>query len=292
MNQTYKEYKGQFLMSLFLFLGLSGCGRPIDVYIQKIAELGYIAFITPVELSGLGTVVGGTPDRLSIFAPSDTCFPRVYGGEPTNLMHVDPISVFQFDKSFDLKVNGQILFDLLKAGTPSLGVGVNISQVKKIRLQMTNATVEYFDAVKMIDFYNNKMIDVCKKFLDQAGFVVQALRIEKLRFEFFDTTNGHIQLNAKNIKDFLHIENQVDWAIEEGVTLVIDTPKYIGYQLARLRYKDHGLALYRATEVKDNQFVFKFLGDVNSGDASSYQELFAPNWSKMNQMNEILSTNF
>ena len=49
----------------------------------------------------------------------------------------------------------------------------------------------------------------------------------------------------------------VDWEITDSHNVEITTPKYIGYQLGRLRLEDDGRSLYRAVEAIDDQFVFE-----------------------------------
>ncbi len=47
------------------------------------------------------------------------------------------------------------------------------------------------------------------------------------------------------------------WEIVDETTIVITTPKYIGYQLGRLRLEDDGRSLWRAMSAKEDKYVFE-----------------------------------
>ena len=63
------------------------------------------------------------------------------------------------------------------------------------------------------------------------------------------------------------------WKIVDSYKIEIDEPKYVGYQLGRLRLEDNGRTLYRATTVKDDKFIFESIGIFNKNELKSNKSL-------------------
>ncbi len=59
------------------------------------------------------------------------------------------------------------------------------------------------------------------------------------------------------LNQYIRILPNVNYEIVEGYKVVITTPKYIGYQLGRLRQEDQGQVLYRAMQAENDKFVFE-----------------------------------
>ena len=267
------------------------CGNGQDDFYKRIEGLGYIPYRMPVAVSGTGTVVGGVANRPTLFAHPETCFPYHLANNQT-LRRTDTVSMFHFDREFDIRgYQRQMLFSMLGTGTPSIGVGFDLKSVQKIRLHARGASVEYFDGIYLQEFYNNQMTENCKELLDRVGFVVQALRVDQLEFTFVSQHNTEIQLSTENLPQFLSIDAGVKWRIKDYTRLYIDTPKYIGFQLARLQRVDKGLAIYRAAKVRNNTFVFENMGHFGL-DANPFvpPPAFAPNLSLLKQQARELET--
>jgi hypothetical protein len=103
------------------------------------------------------------------------------------------------------------------------------------------------------------MNDDCKQFLDMGGFIFQALRVGKLKYTFYNRNGAKIELSLANIQAILDIGVGLRYSVENSATLVFDGPRYIGFQLGRLRQEDHGVGLYRATKTKNNKWVWEAL---------------------------------
>ena len=104
------------------------------------------------------------------------------------------------------------------------------------------------------------MRDVCREYLDDVGFVIPALITDSMKLSIKKVGGLNVGLNSDNVADFFEFEAGVDWQIVDEYSIEISTPKYIGYQLGRLRLEDDGRVLYRAKTVEDDQFIFEAIG--------------------------------
>ncbi|MBF0360385.1 MAG: hypothetical protein HQK49_05200 [Oligoflexia bacterium] len=245
------------LSTLFLLtlVTLFGCNPLTELY-KEIKQYGYIAYPTPLQYAGPGTMIGGSPKALNLIAAPETCFPDSINGVPTNLRKTDLTTLPR--KSYKFSVGGNLKFKLLNflnTGNPVLNASVGFGIVKTMELVMSGVSIEYLDSIKISEYYP-KMSDICKQYLNYVGFIIQAIRVEKLSFQFRTATNALLQLSVENIKDIVDIGAGVEFSIDNSVTLNITTPKYIGYQLGELRQKNNGLVLYRANKIRFNKFVF------------------------------------
>ena len=101
------------------------------------------------------------------------------------------------------------------------------------------------------------MRQTCKDYLDDVGFVIQALITDSMKINIQQIGGTNIGLNSDNIANFIEFEAGVDWRIVDEYTVEISTPKYIGYQLGRLKLEDEGRVLYRAMTADEDRFVFE-----------------------------------
>ncbi|MFK7871740.1 MAG: hypothetical protein AB8C84_01030 [Oligoflexales bacterium] len=241
----------------FVFLLLS-CGSPEKEFEKQLKKLGYIPYSTPLQHAGTGTLVGGQPSRLSLVAPPESCFPRFDNDDAGKLRRDDPTILPEIMREVNIGASAKAdFFAQLAAGMPSIRAGFHSKSIKKIHLRFEGARVEYFDSLRLTEFYRNGMTDLCKDYLERVGFMIQALRVEKMIFTFYKKKTGKVNLDVEGIESFLDIGSNVDWRIEEGSSLIITTPKYIGYQLGRLRRKDNGFVFKRSTRIKKDKFVWK-----------------------------------
>ena len=244
---------------LIIFIVCCGCGDPYAEMDKMLKEHGYIAFTSPMSETGTGTLVGKNTKQLQFVAPAESCFPFKIEGEETRLRIKDDTQLPVRSKV--LHVNADMyfkLFEKLKVGAPSIKAGVHLNKTSRLDFFVEGAQAEMMDHIKLTEFYRNQMPSICKEYLDvDVAFIIQALKITQMHFSFYDDVGGRIYLSLDNIKEFLDIQVDVKWHIEDNFTLIVDTPKYIGYQLGLLKEDDNGLALWRARKERFGKPVFE-----------------------------------
>jgi hypothetical protein len=251
-------------LPLFLLGGalvaLTGC-NPLDALNSEIINSGHIPFANPLAHSNTGTLVGGRPSRLQLVAPPETCFPSAVNGVPTQLRFRDDTVLPNQSKlvSVGFDANVKVLSGLSSANG-TLNAGVNFSHVEQMELSFDGVHIEYMDSVRVTQFYQTQMPAICKDYLDQVGFIIQALQADKMTFKFFSKDGGALNLSVDNIKSIIDVSVDLKWEIDNNVSLVITTPKYLGYQLGKLQRKDNGFAFFRASRTKNDTFVFDSIG--------------------------------
>ncbi len=251
--------KIQKLLVLSVFtLTLVSCGNPVKILKKEIKKAGYILYQNPIEEAGTGTLIGGRPSHMMYVAHPQTCFPDDAFENGFELRKRDRVVLPTIAKRISTsgKVNAELI-EVLGAGSSPIGIGVGFDLVKTIDLQFKDVTVEYLDSVLLKSYYDNGMDDTCKDFLNETGFVIQALRVGEMRFEFTSNGGGQVELSAPVVEQILNLGIDVGWRVENKYTLIIETPKYIGYQLGQLKEVDDGMALYRATTTRKNWYEFR-----------------------------------
>lgn len=253
-------------MKVLIFIVMFGLGgspvwaNPLGFLKREIRKSGYILYRNPLSSAGTGTLVGGSPNSVSIIADPQTCFPDQIDGKETLIRRVEDTNLGSISQTTQFE--GRVGVDLIKFmnnGNSMFKIGVGGESIQSIELSFEDAKIEYIDTILLMDFYRNHMNEACKKILDKVGFVIQALRVNKMRYAFKNKTGGYLKLTMDGISEYLDINADVKYHIEQDYQLVIDTPKYIGYQLGRLREKDQGLSLYRAHRTFLNRYLFRSL---------------------------------
>jgi hypothetical protein len=239
-------------------LSFVSCGNPVKILKREINKAGYILYQNPIEEAGSGTFIGGPPSHMMYVAHPQTCFPDDAFDGDFPMRKTDRVVLASIAKKITTegKVNAELI-EVLGAGSNPIGVGVGFDLIKTIELQFKDVTVEYLDSVVLKGYYDNGMSEVCKDFLNEVGFVIQALRVGQMRFEFTSNGGTKIELSAPVIEQILDLGIDVGWRVENRYTLVIDTPKYLGFQLGQLKEVDNGMSLFRASTVKNNKYQFK-----------------------------------
>ncbi len=256
-----------FLISLLMLTSI-GC-NPINSYLKEIKSYGYIPYPSPMETAGPGTLVGGSPKSMAWVAAPDSCFPEAIDGIPTNLRRIDKTSIPSKERK--ITTNGKFNVDMIKtlnAGMPFFKIGLKFSSVETMALTIKGAHIEYIDAVALLRYYNETLSETCKDLLNHFPFIIQALKAEEMEFKFYDRKGADIQLSVNNIKQFLDLEAGVDFIIENKTSLVVKTPKYLGYQLGRW-LKDENKPLYRASKTRLNKWVFENIAVFNKESYSA-----------------------
>lgn len=143
-------------------------------------------------------------------------------------------------------------------GTPLFKLKGDFHMVKSLDVRIEGAPIEYLDELTFGDWVNSSMSKACKDYLIKGGsFVRQALRVDKMSFQFKNAAGGQIAIDVDNIKDIIDLEAHVKWEISNNYTLTITSPKYIGYHLARVSPTDPtSIAWVASGLTRDGQFNF------------------------------------
>lgn len=227
---------------------MSGC-NPQKEYNAYILKQGYIPFLQPMATIGVGTLVRGTPKILEEISRSSACFPSVYNGNNTDLFQTTDVDLPEIAKkiTFDAGVDANVI---AANGTPLFKIKTDYHMVKSISVHVEGASIEYLDELAFADWVNNGMSSACKKKLEGGtSFIRQALRVDKMSFQFKNEAGGDLVLTAKNIKDMVDIEADVKWEISNNYTLTIISPKYIGYHLAKVSPTDPSSVAFVASSL-------------------------------------------
>ena len=240
----------RLVTTLALSLIATACETPISDPLTALNELvkpmGYIGWQNPLKNTTTGTMVGGRPSAVSFVAPASDCF-----GE--EVRRYEDFSEYSTVKTYNFQ--GSLGF--LLAGNPILSAGLGLNKSVFVQVELSGLTTEYMSSIDVTDWYQNGMSNTCKQYLNDVGFVMQALKADKLKITFAKKSGVAINLDADNISQYIGIAVGVDWSIQDNTTIVINTPKYIGYQLGRLRLDDEGRSLWRAMTTKDDKYVFE-----------------------------------
>lgn len=253
---------------LVLLVGLSllaSCGSPVKILKDEIKKSGHLMYQNPIAHAGPGTLIGGSPKQMMYVASPQTCFSDS-DELPVKLRQTTSIALPDIAKTINVSGNlNAELVNLLGAGQSPIGIGTNFKRVKQISLSFEDVSLEYLDAIAVKYYYDNVMDQTCKDFLDQVGFIVQAIKVGKMKFEFTGSSGGKIALSTPVLEEILKLGLGTEFSIENKYSLIIKTPKYLGYQLGQLRKKDNGFVFYRAVKEKKNRWVFESINVFSGG---------------------------
>ena len=242
--------------ALLALLLTDGCANPLFDLNSTIQKFGYIPYTTPLEYAGTGTLVSGDAAHLEILASPDSCFPETVdiNGTPTLLRSIDNTTLPTQSETT-----------------------ANIQDLQSFTFSFTGAHIEYINAITLQSYYAS-MNSACKSYLNLVGFIIQAVRVDSMSFTFYQKDDSAVSLDLEKVQEYLDLSAAVAWHIQDNYTLVIDSPKYIGYQLGTLRPEDDGISLYRATSTIFNQFIFKKITTIplDTGLESQDESLSSP----------------
>ena len=214
---------------------------------ELVKEFGYIGWQNPLKNTTPGTMIGGKPSAVSFVAPANDCFPE------------EPIRRYtdysEYSRVYNYTFQGSLGF--LLSGNPILSAGLGLNKNTYVTIEMSGLTTEYMSSIDITDWYSNGMSDTCKLYLNDVGFIIQALKADKLKISFYTKKGTNISIDADNVSQYVGISAGVNWQIEDGTTIVINSPKYVGYQLGRLRLDDEGRSLWRAASIQEDKYLFE-----------------------------------
>ena len=257
-SKFFKMAKGHFFTLMILPTAFTACKKPItddpvSALNGLVKEYGFIGYQNPMETSGTGTMIAGRPTALSFVAPPEDCF------SPEQLVRNYDTSNFR--RTYNYAFQGNLGF--LAFGTPIVSAGLGLNNQHTVEIELNGITIEYLSSIGVTEWYRDGMNDVCREYLDDVGFVIQALITDSMKLSIKKIGGLNIGLNSDNVADYFEFEAGVDWRIVDEYSIEISTPKYIGYQLGRLRLEDDGRVLYRAKTVEDDRFIFEAIGLFN-----------------------------
>lgn len=248
-------------LSILLF-SINSCKQPekdpVSTLNGLVKEYGFIGFQNPLEETSSGTLIAGRPTALSFVAHKNDCFP-----EDLIPRYSDHSNV---NKKYQYTFQGNLGF--LTSGNPIISAGLSLKSDHFVNVELSGLTINYMSSIDVSDWYREGMNETCKDYLNEVGFIIQSLSADTLKINIKKISGNSIGLNADNISQFFKFETGVDWEIVDEYNVEITTPKFIGYQLGRLRRNDNGMSLYRAMSVKDDQFIFESIGLFDNADNS------------------------
>lgn len=226
-----------------LSLTLTACGDPQSFLNGIIEDKGYIPYNSPMASTGVGTILKGSAQAMNVAAFPQSCFPDTINGQFTQLRWLSETDLPHLNKKVNFSF-GTELSSLMVLGTPVASLNLGFKHAKKVELEFEGAAIEMLDQVRFFDHYN-RTTDTCRVFLDNYPFITQALRVNKMKFTFYTEKGVKIGLAPGMIGDIVNIGLGVDWSVEDGYTLNINTPKFIGYQVSKLGGADTNGAFIR-----------------------------------------------
>lgn len=223
---------------------------------------GYISFQNPVENLTTGSIVGGTPRSLSYYAPGEECFPDRKVSRETNREYLN--------RKYTSTFQGNVGF--LTWGTSAVSGSVNLTKENIVVVEINGIQVEYLNAIDITRWYRGGMDDICKDYLDEFGFIVQAAKTDKLSISIYDKNGVQVHLDRTNINQWLTIAGDVNYEITNEYRVDITTPHFLGYHLGQLRKSDGQMVRYRArSEDENGRFVFEKDGVFDDTGAAAMQ---------------------
>ena len=242
-----------FLICIIFGLGATGCKvekDPVSALNGLVKEYGFIGFQNPMEEAGPGTLIAGRPTAVSYVAHHNDCFP-----EDNIVRHYDESNI---NRTYQYVFKGHLGF--LPSGTPLISAGFGLSKEHMVHIDLSGIVIEYMSSIDVSDWYVEGLGDTCKNYLDQVGFIIQSIRTDNLKLQVYTKGGSKIGLDPVTVGQFFQFNMGVNWSQIDQYTIEVTTPKYIGYQLGRLRKQDDSMVLYRAMTTKKDKYIFEAIG--------------------------------
>jgi hypothetical protein len=231
--------------------------NPTKVIDDLVKEYGYIGFQNPLSDSGTGTLVAGRPSAVAFVAHSSDCFDHEALPRHFDTSDIKRVETYSYQ--------GNLGF--LTTGTPLISAGLGITKDIKVEIVLDGIIMEYMSSIDVTEHYLDSMSNTCKQYLNDVGFIIQGLKANKMKISLKKMSGISIGLNSENISQYFKFETGIEWSMVDEYHVEITTPKYIGYQLGRLRLEDQGRTLYRAMSIKDDKYIFEQIGLFNDDES-------------------------
>ncbi|MGZ3695669.1 MAG: hypothetical protein ACXWQO_16275 [Bdellovibrionota bacterium] len=244
----------KILMVALAIPSLLACKDPRTVLNGAIQDKHFIPYELPMASTRVGTILKGNDKEMYLVARPERCFPDLPDSQslrwtqPTDL----PAQYKTIQFAFNASANA-----ILGSGNASISLKASASYVKTVELEFKGASVEFLDEMNFGQYFANGMTEECHKALAKYAFIGQGLRIESMKFIFKDAAGGNIDLTGK-LSEIVDISAGVSWKLENNYTLIIETPKYIGYRMAKIDTSTGEFNLqYATTTEKDGSWIFR-----------------------------------
>lgn len=238
------------MLKLSLLVSFISCrpSDPVGELNRLVSEYGYIGWQNPMEFADSGTLVAGKADAVAFVAPSSDCFPEDQVGRSYDNSNIR--------KKYNYTFVGNLGF--LTSGSLPISGGFGLDSDMIVNVELNGIKIEYLSSIDVSRYYQEGMDETCKLYLDDVGFIIQAMSTDSLKLSVMKSNGTQIGIDPVNIGEFFQFDFGVNWQVIDEYTVEITTPKYIGYQLGRLRLNDEGRTLYRASSVtKDGKYLFE-----------------------------------
>jgi hypothetical protein len=201
----------------------------------------------------VGTIISGNSKEIYLKARAEKCFPdlpeekALRWTQSTNL----PNQYKKMEFDFNTDIN-----PIFQNGNETVKFKAGAKGVKSVEIELTGASVEMLQEMNFYDYYIGDMTANCRTYLQKFPFIVQNLRIESMNITFKDEYGGNIDLTAK-LPEVVELSASTKWSIVNNSTLKIETPKYIGYKLARINQGDEGFSYSNTVDSKGDWIFHK-----------------------------------
>ncbi len=246
--------KGSLVGLISFATFLAGCGEPQQEFEKVIVDQGYIAYKAPLAEAGVGSIVKGEPASMRLAARPQRCFPDFVGPHPTGLRWQQATALPNRYRRVTAGLNMD-LSPLTRFANPVLAL-FNFNRVRQVEITFEKASVESLDEIAFEVFYSG-LGELCREYLQSFPFIVQALKVDKMNFVFRDNVGVAVELTPGLLGQLVSIEAGAQWRVERGMTLVVETPKYIGFQVAQLHENSGRLRYYANKLDRRGHYVFE-----------------------------------
>lgn len=257
-----------------LIMALISCGDPLDYFYEEIERNGYHSYPSPMEETGTGTIISGNSRVINLIASSRTCFPSQRSKPLRGYDEVTfPTKTKFLTVTSDLKLK---FLRNLGNSSPSLKAGVRIKEVNKIEFKAEGIHVEHLNVPHVLEYYMNKMSSLCRPFIlgENLSFVSQVVKVDRMEFIFYSSSQGRIEIDSENINQYLDFSGDIRWKVDKNFKLIIETPKYIAYQLSRIREDEEGVSYYQTNSTGFDEWSFEKIVTIQRGeDISVYDDI-------------------
>jgi hypothetical protein len=242
-----------YIVSLSL---IASCNNPEKHYNNVIEDAGYISYKTPVSDTLPGALFSeSTPDNLIFAGMHDECFPE------DHLRHLRKTDIPQslkkvsFSSSLDTGFFDEVGNEIFKLNYDS-------SLVKEVKLEMKGVTFEGMSFRRLARYFDSGMDFYCQEDLLSGDFtfVLGGMRVESLEFSFKNNANSSLKLTSEKLKELIDLDSDTSWEIRNDYTLVVNTPKYIGYHMGKIRLGNDGekiLSIATSYKHQKNKYFYE-----------------------------------